>query len=104
MEQTNGLVGSGSLMSSEASILISDLVDELEPVDAQAAEAAAQHHLQLTKPPGSLGRIETLGTQLCAIAGAALPPVPTPAAVAIFAADHGAVSYTHLTLPTTPYV
>lgn len=59
------------------------------PLDAASSEAAAQLHLQLTKPPGSLGRIETLGIQLAGISGQVPPPAPHPASVAIFASDHG---------------
>ncbi|MDQ1443620.1 MAG: nicotinate-nucleotide--dimethylbenzimidazole phosphoribosyltransferase, partial [Acidimicrobiaceae bacterium] len=59
------------------------------PVDERAARAAAELHLRLTKPPGALGRLETAGVQLAAIAGQSPPPVPEPAAVAVFAGDHG---------------
>ncbi len=59
------------------------------PVDAAAARAAAARHDQLTKPPGSLGLLEQVGVQLCAIAGRCPPPVPEPVTVAVFAADHG---------------
>lgn len=58
-------------------------------LDRDAARAATDHHDRLTKPPGSLGRLEAVGIRLAAIAGAAPPPVPRPAAVAVFAADHG---------------
>ncbi len=60
-------------------------------LDEQAIATARAHHDRLTKPPGSLGRLETLGVQLAGIAGADPPPRPTPAAVAVFAADHGVV-------------
>src|SRR5215467_12762044 len=59
------------------------------PVDMAAAQAAAVLHNQLTKPPGSLGRLELTGVQLAAIAGRCPPPVPEPVTVAVFAADHG---------------
>lgn len=64
-------------------------VDRLVPPDEGARADAAALHLRLTKPPGSLGRLEGLGAQLAAIAGAVPPPVPSPAAVAVFAGDHG---------------
>jgi nicotinate-nucleotide--dimethylbenzimidazole phosphoribosyltransferase len=54
-----------------------------------AMEAATERHQSLTKPPGSLGRLEDLGIQLAGISGQVPPPAPRPAAVAIFAADHG---------------
>lgn len=61
------------------------------PLDAVAAAEAAALQDRLTKPRGSLGRLESLGVQLAAIAGRCPPPVPRPAAVAVFAADHGVV-------------
>jgi nicotinate-nucleotide--dimethylbenzimidazole phosphoribosyltransferase len=64
-------------------------VARLVPPDEQARADAVARHLQLTKPPGSLGRLESLGAQLAAIAGVVPPPIPTPAAVAVFAGDHG---------------
>lgn len=59
------------------------------PLDAPAVAGALSRHRELTKPPGSLGRLESLGAQLAGIAGSDLPPVPRPAAVAVFAGDHG---------------
>lgn len=59
------------------------------PLDDYAAETAFHRHLNLTKPPGSLGRLEALGVQLSAIAGQVPPPLPQPSVVAVFAADHG---------------
>lgn len=61
------------------------------PDEVAKAEAAALHD-RLTKPRGALGRLEALGMQLAAIAGSCPPPLPTPAAVAVFAADHGVVA------------
>ncbi len=63
--------------------------DAVAPVDEAARAAAAAYHDSLAKPWGSLGRLETLGMQLAAIAGTTPPPLPRPAAVAVFAADHG---------------
>ncbi len=64
----------------------------LAPPDEAAAAAAMEHHARLTKPAGALGRLEPLGAQLAAIAGAVPPPVPAPAAVAVFAGDHGVLA------------
>ena len=61
-------------------------------LDDGAGRAAAEHHDRLTKPRGSLGRVEAIGARLAAIAGAFPPPVPTPAAVAVFAGDHGVLA------------
>ncbi|HET6771694.1 MAG TPA: nicotinate-nucleotide--dimethylbenzimidazole phosphoribosyltransferase [Acidimicrobiales bacterium] len=59
------------------------------PLDGQAADGARARQLHLTKPPGSLGRIEDVSAQLAGISGEALPPLPRPAATAVFAGDHG---------------
>jgi nicotinate-nucleotide--dimethylbenzimidazole phosphoribosyltransferase len=67
-------------------------VQQLAPLDDRAGEQARLRHDRLTKPPGSLGRLEALGIQLAAIAGRCPPPIPERPAVAIFAADHGVVA------------
>jgi nicotinate-nucleotide--dimethylbenzimidazole phosphoribosyltransferase len=69
-----------------------DAVARLSPLDAAAGLAAAELHDRLTKPRGALGRIETLGVQLAAISAVVPPPVPAPAAVAVFAGDHGVLA------------
>ncbi|WP_189115381.1 nicotinate-nucleotide--dimethylbenzimidazole phosphoribosyltransferase [Pilimelia terevasa] len=51
--------------------------------------AARQRQARLTKPPGSLGALEDLSVRLAGIAGVCPPPLPEPAALAIFAGDHG---------------
>jgi nicotinate-nucleotide--dimethylbenzimidazole phosphoribosyltransferase len=56
-----------------------------------AAAACAQRHLDtLTKPPGSLGRLEELAVRLAALTGRA-PRVSAPV-IFTFAADHGVVA------------
>jgi len=55
---------------------------------APAAARDAQRHLDtLTKPPGSLGRLEELATRLAALTGA--PPHVAQPVIFTFAADHG---------------
>lgn len=61
------------------------------PADVSAAQLAEEHLGRLTKPPGSLGELERIGVRLAAIAGACPPPIPQPATIAVFAADHGVV-------------
>src|SRR3954468_17115965 len=61
-------------------------------IDEAAMGEARELHDRLTKPRGSLGRLEELGEQLCGIAGACPPPLPAPATVAVFAGDHGVVA------------
>jgi nicotinate-nucleotide--dimethylbenzimidazole phosphoribosyltransferase len=56
-----------------------------------AAAARARRHLDtLTKPPGSLGRLEELAVRLAALTGRA-PRVTAPV-IFTFAADHGVVA------------
>jgi nicotinate-nucleotide--dimethylbenzimidazole phosphoribosyltransferase len=62
------------------------------PLDSRAGASALAHHDRLTKPRGALGRLEALGVHLAAIAGEDPPPIPAPAAVAVFAGDHGVVA------------
>jgi nicotinate-nucleotide--dimethylbenzimidazole phosphoribosyltransferase len=72
--------------------MMTSLPSAVRPVDAAAANLAREHLDRLTKPRGSLGRVEDLGVQLAAIAGAVPPPLPAPAAVAVFAGDHGVLA------------
>jgi nicotinate-nucleotide--dimethylbenzimidazole phosphoribosyltransferase len=61
---------------------------ELAPLDSAAMAAAREHLDRLTKPPGSLGRLEALIVQLAGITGSPAPRVEQPAIV-VFAGDHG---------------
>lgn len=58
-----------------------------EPARAEAARARQQ---QLTKPPGSLGRLEDLAVTLAALQGRERPRVDQPW-ITVFAGDHGVV-------------
>ena len=71
--------------------LFSTLVGTVRPPDEAAARAATGLQDRLTKPRGSLGRLEVLGAQLSAIARTCPPPIPEPVTIAIFAGDHGVV-------------
>ncbi|GAA4233078.1 hypothetical protein GCM10022254_34660 [Actinomadura meridiana] len=70
-----------------------DLIDEtiaaIAPPDEAAMRDARDHQARLTKPPGSLGVLEEVSIRLAGLAGHCPPPLPVPAAVAVFAADHG---------------
>ena len=61
-------------------------------LDQEAVREATERQARLTKPRGSLGVLESIGIQLAGIAGQCPPPLPAPAAVAVFAADHGVVA------------
>ena len=61
----------------------------VRPADPQAMAAARELQARLTKPAGSLGALEELSVRLAGLAGACPPPLPDPAALAVFAGDHG---------------
>jgi nicotinate-nucleotide--dimethylbenzimidazole phosphoribosyltransferase len=61
----------------------------IAPLDDAAMAAARQRQDAMTKPRGSLGVLEDVSIQLAGLAGQCPPPVPQPAAVAVFAGDHG---------------
>lgn len=61
-------------------------------LDMDAIAAAQARQAQLTKPAGSLGRLEELGAVLAGITGRCPPPIPTRPVVAVFAGDHGVVA------------
>jgi nicotinate-nucleotide--dimethylbenzimidazole phosphoribosyltransferase len=61
----------------------------IAPLDAAAMAAARQRQDAMTKPRGALGVLEDVSVQLAGLAGQCPPPVPQPAAVAVFAGDHG---------------
>jgi nicotinate-nucleotide--dimethylbenzimidazole phosphoribosyltransferase len=82
----------GNPSVSEQASVFDDAVTRVRPVDAAAALKAQARQDQLTKPPGSLGRLEAAGAQLAAIARYSPPPVPDPAVVTVFAGDHGVLA------------
>ena len=63
--------------------------ERIRPLDPAAMAAARELQARLTKPAGSLGRLEELAERLAGLAGRCPPPIPTRTAVAIFAGDHG---------------
>jgi nicotinate-nucleotide--dimethylbenzimidazole phosphoribosyltransferase len=81
--------GRRELPGQEAVSLLGEVRSGIRPLDAGAMAAARQRQALMTKPAGSLGQLEDISVQLAGLAGACPPPLPEPAAVAIFAADHG---------------
>jgi len=69
--------------------LLDETVAAIGGLDEDAARAARQRQQSLTKPSGSLGRLEHVSVQLAGIAGQCPPPLPLRPVVAVFAADHG---------------
>lgn len=68
--------------------LVEETLRRVAPLDEEAMGVARARHLELTKPPGSLGRLEELSIRLAGIQGRAQPSVGRKAIV-IMAADHG---------------
>lgn len=64
------------------------LIAAVPALDAVAMEAAAARQAVLTKPPGSLGRLEALSIQLAGMTGNARPKIGRKAVI-VAAADHG---------------
>jgi len=63
-------------------------IQEIQMPSQAHAEAAQQHSDQLTKPPGSLGKLELVASQLAAITGELWPDM-SKRTVVIMAGDHG---------------
>jgi nicotinate-nucleotide--dimethylbenzimidazole phosphoribosyltransferase len=64
---------------------------DLPEGDSRAAEAAARRQQALTKPPGSLGRLEDLAIWLARWQGREMPRLDH-VTIAVFAGNHGVVS------------
>lgn len=69
--------------------LLTETIASIVPASAEAMAAARERQTMLTKPAGSLGDLEALGTRLCGIYGECPPSLPEPVAIAVFAGDHG---------------
>ena len=67
---------------------LNNLLQSIQSFDATLLEQARMRQLQLTKPPGSLGRLEEIANRVAAIQGTLFPSVDRPRIV-LFAADHG---------------
>ena len=63
----------------------------IKPLDRSAMVAAQSRQDTLTKPPGSLGRLEELSVHLAGIQGRAIPKIKSKAIVTM-AGDHGVVA------------
>ncbi|MCW2719422.1 nicotinate-nucleotide--dimethylbenzimidazole phosphoribosyltransferase [Pseudonocardia sp.] len=81
--------GRRGLPGAEPTDLLAETVAAIAPPDAAARAAARDRLDRMTMPRGALGRVEEVAVTLSGIARACPPPVPEPAAVAVFAGDHG---------------
>ena len=69
---------------------MTDFIGSIHPLDEAAMLAASQRQDRLTKPQGSLGRLERLSIQVAGITRQALPKIEHKVVV-VMAGDHGVV-------------
>ena len=71
--------------------VLTEAIDRISPADSDAMARAEARQLNLTKPPGSLGRLEEVSIQLAGIFGTERPIIGGKAVI-IAAGDHGVVA------------
>ncbi|MGW7365523.1 nicotinate-nucleotide--dimethylbenzimidazole phosphoribosyltransferase [Streptomyces sp. NPDC054841] len=81
--------GRRALPGEEPHDLLQETVSNIRPLDAKALGEAWERQKRMTKPAGALGMLEIISAQLAGLSRMCPPPIPEPAAVAIFAGDHG---------------
>src|ERR1051325_476867 len=69
-------------------MLLEKIIQEIHPLDEAAMQAARLRQDTLTKPRGSLGRLEELSVQLAEMTANPFPSVERKAVI-VMAADHG---------------
>jgi nicotinate-nucleotide--dimethylbenzimidazole phosphoribosyltransferase len=67
---------------------LEEIIKAIHPLDESAMQTARARQNSLTKPPGSLGRLEELSVQLAGITADPLPSMERKAVI-VMAADHG---------------
>ncbi|RKS04916.1 nicotinate-nucleotide-dimethylbenzimidazole phosphoribosyltransferase /cob(II)yrinic acid a,c-diamide reductase [Nocardiopsis sp. Huas11] len=81
--------GHRGLPGQEPTSLLEETITAIGGLNPRAVEEARDRQNRMTKPPGSLGVLEEISVQLAGLAEECPPPIPEPAAVAVFAGDHG---------------
>lgn len=81
--------GRRALPGEEPHDLLQETISAIRPLDAKALGEAWERQKRMTKPAGALGMLEIISAQLSGLSRMCPPPIPEPAAVAIFAGDHG---------------
>jgi nicotinate-nucleotide--dimethylbenzimidazole phosphoribosyltransferase len=81
--------GSRGFSKEDAVDAVGEVRAAIRPLDSAAMAAARERQDAMTKPRGALGVLEDVSIQLAGLAGQCPPPLPSPAAVAVFAGDHG---------------
>ena len=75
----------------DSQITVDQAIQRIRPADADAMSRAEARQQNLTKPPGSLGRLEEVSIRLAGIFGTERPSI-NGKAVIIAAGDHGVVA------------
>ena len=73
------------------STTLCEVLERIGPADAAAMQRAEARQLTLTKPPGSLGRLEDVSVRLAGIFGVERPVIRGKAVI-VAAGDHGVVA------------
>jgi nicotinate-nucleotide--dimethylbenzimidazole phosphoribosyltransferase len=70
---------------------MTSIIERILPLDQPAMQKARQRQDDLTKPRGSLGRLESLSIQIAGITGSLLPKIGRKSVI-VMAGDHGVVA------------
>ena len=72
-------------------MFLDSLISQIQPLDETAMQNARTRQNMLTKPAGSLGRLEELSIQLAGITGKSIPVIKDKVIITM-AGDHGVVA------------
>ena len=72
-------------------VTVAQAIQRIRPADADAMSRAEERQQNLTKPPGSLGRLEGISIRLAGIYGTERPAIGGKAVI-VAAGDHGVVA------------
>src|SRR5258706_10442440 len=72
-------------------MLLKEIIKQIQSLDQAAMQAARERQNMLTKPAGSLGRLEELSIQLAGITGKNIPTLKDKVIITM-AGDHGVVA------------
>lgn len=75
--------------TAENEVLLRDLLNRIEPVSPSLRKAANQRLDNLTKPVGSLGKLEELAVRMCCIQKKTIGIATDPLRIYAIAGDHG---------------
>lgn len=81
--------GRRGLPGEDPTSLLEETIAAIGPLNQRAVSEARDRQSRMTTPPGALGVLEEVSVRLSGLAEECPPPIPEPAAVAVFAGDHG---------------